>query len=170
MRDDACRSHRDPEELLRLGIAGARGHTALGLVMRQKVAGCDPQPGGRDKANGGEATRVHRELSLAASATLVVFRGGRDAQANSVRSQAGCVTAPQSQWSWAMARRMAGSPPTPLCSASIAQIIGETEAAPREVGAAAARRTIRLFLPRTGRNGRFPSRSCAALPPRGPSL
>jgi hypothetical protein len=88
VRNDTGRGHRDPEELLRLGFAGARGHAALRLVVRQKVPGSDPKPGGRDKADGGEAARVHRELS-----TLVVLRGGRDSQANSARRQARCITA-----------------------------------------------------------------------------
>src|SRR4029453_14376540 len=54
----------DAERLLGFPLAGAhRGGAAFGGLMRQEMAGRDPERGGGHQADGGDAARFHRELS-----------------------------------------------------------------------------------------------------------
>src|SRR5262249_2756337 len=114
--NDAGRRHRDAEELLRRAVAGAHGRAALRCFVRKQVPGCDPQPGGDYEADGGHAARFHRELPWTLWATRVPVWVGR------ARTKPNCaaatIAARRMDRSWALARRMIGSPPTPYCGAA----------------------------------------------------
>src|SRR5262249_6996336 len=140
---DAGRRHRDAERLFRRAVAGAHGDTALAALMRNEMAGCDPERGGGHETDGGEAARFHleipravraaRALVLAVRATRALVLAGR------VRTASHCDAEEAAERrmdpSWALARHMTGSPPTPLLQRSkreraFAHIVGETEANP----------------------------------------
>src|SRR5262249_9828519 len=112
--NDGGRRHRDTERLLRRAVASARGCTALRRFMRNEVPGRDPECGGEDEGDGGDAARFHRESSLIEGPARVSVLVGR------AHAKPHCAetAARRMDPSWALARRMIGSPPTPYCSAA----------------------------------------------------
>src|SRR5262249_23036081 len=113
VRNDARHRHRDAEGFPGFAFARGQPRTALGSVVRQEVSGCDPKPGGRNEADGGEAARVHRELFFAACVTL--RRGLMDAPLKPVRRQQYRLAwKRQCHWNWALARRMTRKSPDPI--------------------------------------------------------
>src|SRR5216683_3115916 len=130
---DGGRRHRDAERLFRRAVAGAHGHAALAALMRNEMAGCDPKRGGGHETDRGEPARFHRTLPCAVWARRVPVLAERARTASHCDTEG--AAARRMDRSWALARHMTGSPPTPLLQRSkreraFAHIVGETEANP----------------------------------------
>jgi hypothetical protein len=64
VRNEAGLRDRHAEKLLRFAVARANGGAAFRALVRQQVAGGDPQGGRGHQPDGCETARFHRELSF----------------------------------------------------------------------------------------------------------
>src|SRR5262245_53652669 len=136
--------------------------------MGKEVAGCDPKPGSRHQTNGGETARVHRELSLAARAALVLRGGFVIARLRPARRQPTCVAATRRwHWSWPLAPHISGSPPTPICTAQSLGSLAKLRLPMGGLAAQASHAQLAHFATEY-RNMRFPHAVRPPCHPNGP--